>query len=109
MGIIGVVFVFQYTLGGHGSFHAPAANWLIYIFLCVIPFIPFVYYWNMNKPDLIYSGCVLCLSLYALFFAYFDGRFLVLGYPIWTAYSLRTAETIVPRIKCAIQRRGKDE
>jgi hypothetical protein len=92
--ILGIMYLMWYGFGGKTNVHAPFHIWLIAIFLSLIPFAPFVFSWHMNNEDKLYSVFVFLYSLYALFFAAFDGRFLALGYPIWVAYNLQVIERL---------------
>lgn len=85
-------FVYQYGVGSHTSFRFPAGHWQLVIILSLVPFLPFALFWKKNNLAGIYSLSVVLLSLWAFFFAYFDGRFLVLGYPVWIGLTVQAIE-----------------
>lgn len=86
--LLGAYFIY-YGLGNKTHFHLPPANWWFVTILCLVPFVLFFVMWKMNTEDKVYSIFVVLYSVYAMFFTYYDGRFLVLGYPIWIAYTLK--------------------
>ena len=93
---ISIMFIMFYEFGQHHNvIHLPVSNWWFITLLCIIPFIPMVFMWKMSKPDMVFSISVLLFSAYALFFVFFDGRFLVIGYPIWVAYNLQVVRKFV--------------
>jgi hypothetical protein len=86
--LLGLYFLFCYGFYNKTSFNPPNPLWWVYVLLCLVPFVPFLWGWKMKKEDIVYSVTIIFYSVYAMFFASFDGRFLVLGYPIWIGYSL---------------------
>jgi len=91
--ICGAFFLY-YGMSNKTHFNLPPANWWFVTLLCLVPFVPFVLMWKMNKQDSVYTTTVLLYTLYSLFFAAYDGRFLVLGYPIWVALNLQALEKL---------------
>jgi hypothetical protein len=83
------IFVFQYGLGSHTVFHLPFGHWVQVLVFSLAPFVVFVWFWKPKPADVVYSVSVIALSVFAMFFAYFDGRFLVLGYPVWIGLTLQ--------------------
>jgi len=102
-----VTFVY-YGIDNKTHFNLPPSSWLLVTFLCLVPFVPFIPKWKMNTQDKLYSIIVILYSVYALFFAFYDGRFLVLGYPIWVGYSLKAINRLIDWLRNELELMNKD-
>jgi len=86
---VGLVYMVIYGQGSIGVLRMPNPLWWVYVVASVAPFIPFIMKWKVSRYEIVYSGTVIAYAVIALFFAYFDGRFLVYGYPVWIGLTLQ--------------------